>query len=125
MALDQVDPKDIKDNLNTAETMQAALDKLRRQKKSVLANFETFMRALDDEEKAAADCIKTAFDRCKYHADLKKQIESGKTDPKREDELNKRVKYFIGIVKKEDAPRLDGFLKEFQDTLGELAKLLK
>jgi hypothetical protein len=125
MPFDKVDPKDIAANLKVAREMEQQLETARKAKADVLRLFDATMKDLKKSEDELASLVKTAFDRCKYQDALKKQIESGKIDPKNEKDVNRRVKEFIDVVEKQDQPRFEKELKEFDKLLDDLRKILK
>jgi hypothetical protein len=125
MPFDKVDPKDISNNIKAAKEMQRQFEAAQKERAEILRMFDATMKDLRKSEETLAGLVKNGFDRCRYHEDLKKQIESGKIDPKRENDVNRRVKDFIDVVEKQDVPRFERELKEFEKLLDELRKVLK
>ena len=98
-------------------------DKLKavsKTKDGLLKEFNTKMKALGD-----ADDEAEAIERCRYQEALKGQIEGCKIDSKKAEDTNKRVKSFIKVVEKEDAPKFDPLLKRFAGAVEEIKNPLK
>lgn len=122
---DKVDQKDINDNLKVASGMEKDLDKALKKKEDVLRLFDATMKELTANEKTLRDRLKNAMDRCKYHKQLKDQIDGGKIDPKRAKDTNDSVKSFIDVVEKQELPKFQKELDEFEKSIDEIKKVLK
>ncbi len=122
---DKVDPRDLQANIKVTRQMADKLKSVSREKDDLLKDFNAKMKLLGDAEEEAEAIVKQAIERCKYQEMLKNQIEGGKIDTKKADDTNKRVKSFIKVVEKEDAPKFEPLLKKFEDAVEETKKALK
>jgi hypothetical protein len=124
----KVDPKDIQENTKEADKMEKAMDEALRTKAAVMASITPKLKQLEKVERQLQDIVKTAKDRVKYHQALKKEVEeglAGKLKPGWEHDADRRVKDFIGVVEKEDTPKFERLLKEYEEDVDAIKDGLK
>jgi len=127
--VEQVNPKDIKDNLSVANEIKSGLDDYLKNRKQLFSKFDKVIKDLDDLEKTMKGAHDAAFDRVRYHqslADELKQMEAkpDKFKPEAIAADEKRIPIFIKVVEKNEKKKFDDAFKAYSEVLKQLKDLV-
>jgi hypothetical protein len=123
-----VSPSDIRANEAEAKKMEDALGKAKRDREAVLGEFNKMLKNLDGHLREMTERFEIALDRVRYHKVLQKEVElrkQGKRMASLEKDDDRRVKDFIGVVKREDVPKFLQAFKDFDNALKAVRNALK